>query len=108
MKLLLDESVPKRPASFFPESSDVWTVQEMGRAGTGNGRLLSLAASHGFQAFVTVDRGFEHQQNANRLQMPVVVMLAVRNRLPELLPLVPGVVSVLSGDAQRRIYRVPA
>ena len=108
MKQLLDESVPKRLATFFPERFDVRTVQQMGWAGTGNGRLLSLAAGQGFQALVTVDRGFEYQQNASRLPMPVVVMLAARNRMPELRPLVPSVVSVLSGDLQRRIYRVPA
>ena len=108
MKLLLDESVPKRLASFFPERFDVRTVQQMGWAGTRNGRLLSLAAGQGFQALVTVDRGFEYQQNTNRLPMPVVVMLAARNRITELQPLVPDVVSVLSGDLQRRIYRVPA
>ena len=84
------------------------TVQEMGWAGTGNGRLLSLAAGQGFQALVTVDRGFEYQQNSSRLPMPVVVMLAARNRITELRPLVPDVVSILSGDLQRHIYRVPA
>ena len=108
MKLLLDESVPRRLALSFPESFTLHTVQEMGWAGTGNGLLLSLAASQGFDAFITVDRGIEHQQNANELPIPVVIMLAARNRLAELQPLVPRVMDVLSGDLQRRIYRVPA
>ena len=37
MKLLLDESVPRRLASSFPEAFTLRTVQEMGWAGTGNG-----------------------------------------------------------------------
>ena len=107
MKLLLDESVPRRLASSFPTSFIVRTVQQMGWAGTGNGLLLSLAAREDFDAFLTVDRGIEHQQNVHDLQLPVIIMLGVRNRLAELQPLVPGVMEVLTGHLQRRIYRVP-
>ena len=108
MKLLLDESVPRRLASSFPEAFTLHTVQEMGWAGTGNGLLLSLAAGKSFDAFITVDRGIEHQQNTNDLPLPIIIMLGVRNRLAELQPLVPGVTQVLSGHLQRRIYRVAA
>ena len=107
MKVLLDESAPRRLASFFPESFEVRTVQQMGWAGSGNGDLLRLAIDHEFDALVTVDQGFEHQQNVDDLPIPVVIMIATRNRLRELQPLVPEVVAVLSGDIQRRIYRVP-
>ena len=47
MKLLLDESVPRRIALSFPESVTLRTVQEMGWAGTGNGLLLQFAATEG-------------------------------------------------------------
>ena len=107
MKLLLDESVPRRLAASFPAAFTVRTVQEMGWAGAGNGRLLALAAGEGFDALITVDRGIEHQQNIDALPVPVVIMLAARNRLAELLPLVPPVVDVLSGELQKRVYRVP-
>ena len=106
MKLLLDESVPKRLAASFPASSTPRTVQEVGWAGTGNGLSLSLAAREGFDAMITVDRGIAHQQNLDTLPIPVVIMLVTRNRLADLQPLVPAVVAVLSGDLQRRIYRV--
>lgn len=107
MKLLLDESVPKRLAASFPDLFAVHTVQQMGWAGTVNGALLTLAAQENFDAFVTVDRGIAHQQNLNDLPIPIVIMLASRNRLVELQPLVPRVVEVLSGDLQKGIYRVP-
>ena len=77
-------------------------------AGTGNGELLRLAADRGFDALVTVDRGIAHEQNLNDLPVAVVVMLAVRNRLDELRPLVPKVVDVLSGSLRRRVYHVSA
>ena len=108
MKLLLDESVPRRLASLFPGSFDVYTVQQMGWAGCGNGDLLSLAARLEFDALVTVDQGIEHEQNVRDLPVPVVIMIAARNRLQELQPLVPGVVAALSGDLQKRIFLVSA
>ena len=107
MKLLLDESVPRRIASSFPESFTLHTVQEMGWTGTGNGLLLSLAARRGFAALITVDRGIEHQQNVSKLPLPIVIMLAPRNRLAELRPLVPVVLEVLSDALANRVYRVP-
>jgi len=69
--------------------------------------VLSLAAAEGFDALVTVDRGIEHQQNLATLSIPVIVMLAPRNRLAELQPLVPFVTSLLSDRLENRIYRVP-
>ena len=59
-----------------------------------------------FDAFITVDRGIEHQHNTNRLALPVSILLARRNRLAELQPLVPDVLEVISGHLQRRIYRI--
>ena len=79
----------------------------MGWAGTGNGTLLSLAADSGFDALLTVDRGFAHQQNQDDLPLPIVIMLAASNRPDELRPLVPEVIGVLSSTLQRRVYHVP-
>ena len=81
----------------------------MGWAGTGNGALLTLAADSGFDALVTVDRGFAHQQNQDDLPLPVVIMLAASNRPDDLQPLMPDVIEVLgAGSLQRRVYHVPA
>ena len=63
MKLLLDESAPRRLASSFPTSFTVRTVQDKGWAGTGNGLLLSLAAGEDFDAFLTVDGAFISHRN---------------------------------------------
>ena len=106
MKLLLDESVPKRLGSFFPGEFEIHTVQQMGWTGSSNGDLLRIASAHGFDALVTVDRGIEHQQNQAYLTIPVIVMIAHQNRLSELRPLVPKVITVVSGNLQKRIYLV--
>ena len=106
MRVLLDESVPRRLASLFPESFGTRTVQQMGWAGCSNGELLRLATSHGFDVLVTVDQGFAHQQNVRDLPIPVVIMVAGRTRLQELRTLVPEVISILANHPKRRIHRV--
>ena len=108
MRVLLDESVPRRLGAAFPKPFEVRTVRQMGWAGYLNGRLLRLAADRGFGALVTVDRGFEYQQNLQELPIPVVIMIARRTRLQELRPLVGKVVALLSADTERRIHRVEA
>ena len=56
MKLLLDESIPKRLKSDLSEF-DVKTVPEMGWAGKSNGDLLQLASVE-FTLFITVDKNY--------------------------------------------------
>lgn len=106
MKLLLDESVPKRLGSFFPDELEVHTVQQMGWTGSSNGDLLRLASAHGFDVMITVDQGIEYEQNLDYLPIPVIVMVARKNRLQELSPLVPKVVATVSTNPQKRIYLV--
>ena len=107
MKLLLDEPVRRHLAASFPAPFTTRTVQEMGWSGTVNGLLLSPATRHGLGSLVNVDRGIEYRQSQSNLPLPVVIMIAVRNRLAELQPLVHQVVDVLMGDLQARVYRVP-
>ena len=68
--------------------------------------LLTLAATEGFDALVTVDRGIEHQQNVSQLPIPVIVMRASRSRLAELQPLVSKVTRLLSDPLENRIHHV--
>lgn len=108
MKLLLDESVPRRLKRAFGSGFSVDTVQEMGWAGTRNGELLRRAADEGFLALLTVDRGIEHQQRVDALPIAVVVMVAYRIRFADLEPLVPEVQRLLGPSMERRFYRVGA
>ena len=88
MRLLLDKSIPVRFRRSLP-SHDVQTVLEMGWSGVKNGKLLALAAD-GFDAFVTVDKNLPYQQNMTTLPVAAIVLNAVSNELPTLLPLLPA------------------
>ena len=87
MRLLLDESVPAKLSRALP-SHTVRTAVEMGWSGVKNGKLLALASAE-FDAFITVDKNLSFQQNLKTLPVAVVVLDAVSNELPYLLPLVP-------------------
>ncbi|MDA0748418.1 MAG: DUF5615 family PIN-like protein [bacterium] len=93
MRLLLDESVPRRLRQSLPDHS-VRTVMEMGWGGVKNGELLRLAASD-FDAFITVDKNLQNQQNLSALPVSVVVLHALSNELHVLMPLVPDLEAAL-------------
>ena len=67
----------------------------MGWAGRPDGELLGLIPNQGFDAFITVDRNLQHQQNLANSSFAVVVLVAATNRLGDLIPLVPSLVSTL-------------
>ncbi len=94
MRLLLDECVPARLKRALP-SHQVSTVVQEGWSGVKNGKLLALAAS-AFDAFITVDKNLPYQQNTASLPVAVLVLDAVSNELPYLLPLVPALEAALA------------
>ncbi len=93
MRLLLDESVPRRLRNSLPDHH-VRTVVEMGWGGITNGELLRLAAAE-FDALVTVDKNLQYQQDLSSLPVAVIVLFAQSNELPHLLPLIPDLTSTL-------------
>jgi len=87
MRLLLDESVPRRFGRALP-SHAVQSVAELGWSGIKNGALLARAAA-AFDALITVDKNLEYQQNLSALPLAVVVLDTRSIELSILLQLVP-------------------
>jgi hypothetical protein len=104
VRLLLDESLPRPLARLLPEH-DVRTVAAMGWAGKRNSELLRLAAT-AFDAVLTADRSLEHQQNLDALPVAVVVLVAPRNRMESLRPLIPDLLVTLQRLAPRQLVHV--
>ena len=84
---------------------EVRTVVEMGWSGIKNGKLLALAASE-FDVFITVDNNLPYQQNLTALSVAVIVLDAMSNELPALLPLVPVLERALSSLKPRTYTHV--
>jgi len=66
----------------------------------------AVASGGGLGALVTVDRSLEYQQNVAVAGMGVVVILARSNRIANLLPLTPDVLTALATLAPGRVVRV--
>ena len=106
MRLLLDESVPRRLKKSLPNHT-VQTAVEMGWGGIKNGELLQRAASE-FDAFITVDKKLPYQQNLATLPIAVIVLHALSNELHVLLPLVSQLEETLEHLQARRLVHVGA
>lgn len=93
MRLLLDECIDRRLAGALAWHG-VKTVPQMGWSGIKNGELLALAEAE-FDVFITVDRNLSFQQNLPKFNIAVLVLHATSNRLADLRPLIPKVLSIL-------------
>ena len=107
MRVLLDESMPRRFGEYLV-GHDAPTVQEMGRASMGDGGLLRWAAEARFDLLVTMDRSLPFQQWVDRSMIGVIVLVAVSNRMTDLVPLVPEVVSAMASIRPGEVIHVPA
>jgi hypothetical protein len=93
VKLLLDECIDRRLSRDLV-GHDVQTVPQTGWAGIKNGELLTLAEKE-FDVFITVDRNLSFQQNLPKLNIAVLVLHATSNRLADLKPLAPNILTIL-------------
>src|SRR5215203_2442607 len=96
MKILVDESCPRKLRNDFGREHEVWTVRDKGWLGKKNGELLKLMVEAGFELFVTVDRNLPYQQNTENLPLPIVVLCASDNRRETLQQLIPKIFARLA------------
>ena len=89
MRILVDECIDERFRNSFP-AYDCQTARYAGLTGLKNGDLLTAAETARFDVFLTVDQGFEYQQNLTTRKLAIVIFRAKSNRLKDLLPLVPA------------------
>ena len=78
----------------------------MGWAAFKNGRLLSLAQKE-FDLFITVDRNLSTQQNLSKFDIAILVLHAKTNRLADLRPLLPEIISSLPNTQKKQIIHIP-
>jgi hypothetical protein len=104
MRILLDESLPGPLCAELPGHS-LQTVAEAGWSAVDNGELLRLAAGR-FDVFLTADQNLQFQQNLSALPLAVVVLAARTNRIEDLRPLIPELLSRLKSLAARTFLRL--
>jgi hypothetical protein len=104
MRILLDGNFP---ADFSPllVGHQTSNVHSHGWAGIKNGELLRRA--HGVcEVFVTLDRNLEFQQNTKILPFGIVVVRARSNRIVDLKPYIPDILSAAGRVAPGRVVTV--
>ncbi|MGB2621399.1 MAG: DUF5615 family PIN-like protein [Candidatus Acidiferrum sp.] len=105
MRVLLDECVSEGLSKHFP-SHDCQTARYAGFAGLENGKLLSAAETARFDVVLTVDRGFEYQQNLEKRKIAVIIFCGRSVLLEDLLPLVPDCLARLESIQSGQVVRI--
>jgi PIN like domain len=105
MRILLDECTP-RPIKRELSNYEVKTVVEMGWSGKKNGELLRLMQQSGFTVLLTTDQNLRYQQNLQQSGVAIVVLVALSNRLSDLIPLIPNVYKVLTTISAGEIVEI--
>ena len=106
MRLLLDEMLDRRLGRLLSESFEATIVRQRGWGSKKNGELLALAQEE-FDAFLTMDRGIEHQQDLRNVDLALVLLRARSNKIEDIVPLVDGVKAALSSARPGVVVRVP-
>jgi hypothetical protein len=94
VRVLIDECIDWRLSRDLV-GHEAKTARQMGWATAKNGEPLRLAERH-FDAFVTVDRNLSFQHNLPSFSISVFVLRARTNRLTDLQPLVPELLTRLA------------
>lgn len=106
MKILLDESLPRKLRADFGDDHEVWSVKDKGWLGKKNGELLKLMIGDGFEIFVTIDRNLPYQQNTARLPLTIFVLCAKDNRRETLQKLIPLLFERLANGNLQNIVEI--
>ena len=106
MRVLLDESLPRDLAREL-HGHEVDTVQAIGWAGLKNGEVLERASGE-YDVFLTVDANLPYQQTLSRFAIGVVIVRAKTNRIDDLRPHVPAILTAIAEAAPRELRWVGA
>jgi len=106
MKILLDENLRVKLKLSFANDHEIRTVGKMGWAGKRNGELLRLMVLGGFDAFITIDKNLQYQQNISRYPIRLFILDAPDNKLNTLPPYVERLGSLLSDPPTEMVFTI--
>jgi len=108
MKILLDESLPRKLKNDFGTEHEIWTVRDKGWLSKKNGELLGLMINDGFELFVTADQNLQYQQRVENLQIRIAVLRGKDNTRSTLQKLIPLLFDKLKEDNLTFIFEIVA
>ena len=84
-KILLDENLPKQLKRYFSAKFEVTSAPDLGWQSKKNGELLKALDNAGIDYLLTVDKNLRYQQNLEKFNVIVIVLLTFDNRLKNLI-----------------------
>ena len=106
VKLLLDEMMATEMAPLLV-GHDVAHVVDLGWRHISNGKLLAMAETTGFQAFITKDGNIPYQQNLAGRVIGLLILRPKTQDLRDLLDMVPEILVALAQLNPGDVLRVP-
>jgi hypothetical protein len=92
--LLIDESIPEQIEPYLVEFEPA-VIRREGLKGLRNGILLRAAVDRGFTVIFSADQSLRFQQNLGRIGIGAVVIVHIRNRMADLLPVLHKIKSAI-------------
>ena len=105
MKVLLDNNVPAYLLDLF-ESHQATTAFREGWHEHSNGKLLTEAESHGFEVLVTMDAGFQYQQNLAGLKIGIAILRPTGQQRASVILVCEHLLQVLEGIAPGEVVSI--
>jgi hypothetical protein len=105
LRLLIDESVPEQIEPYLVEF-DAAVVRREGLKGLRNGVLLRAAVDRGFTVIFSADQSLRFQQNLGRIGIGAVVLVNIRNRMTDILPVLPKIKSAIGSVQPGQIIEI--
>ena len=100
MRLLIDECLPRALKRLLTG----YTCR-MGWSGIKNGALLSLADAE-FDVVITIDQGFEYQQNLEERKIAILLLVSRSNQIEDSAPIVPAALNALETIRPGQVLRI--
>lgn len=105
MRILLDECINHRLRNHLT-GHQCQSARYAGFGGLKNGELLAAAEGAGFDVLLTVDRGFQYEQNLSGRKIAVVIFCTESIALKDLLPCVPESLAGLETIRPGQVLRI--
>ena len=105
MRILLDECINHRHRNHLT-GHQCQSARHAGFGGLKNGKLLAEAEAAGFDIVLTVDRGFQYEQNLSGGKIAVVIFCTKSIALKDLLPHVPACLAGLERIRPGQVLRI--
>lgn len=95
MRLLIDESIPEQIEPYLAEFNAA-VVRRENLKGLRNGVLLRAAVDRGFTVILSADQSLRFQQNLGRIGIGAVVIVNIRNRMVDIVPVLDKIRSAIA------------